>query len=183
MLGAQWCGSAWTTDGANGMWPMQVYLNGCGGPGISEWTPGNGLAGATCYGVKPSNGTTGIKPWIEALGTITTSIWSAVDGTAAARAQALKPIPKVIGTMNGVAVNGTKPILPEILATNSTDPASITSRTNLVYAIQDDGLVKCLATLSTLLSAGKTAEAGLVLSSTLYTYWETRTTREVEQNF
>jgi hypothetical protein len=57
------------------------------------------------------------------------------------------------------------------------------SEDNILDAIQDDGLVKCLATLSTLLSAGKTAEAGLVLSSTLYTYWEDRTTREVEQNF
>jgi hypothetical protein len=57
------------------------------------------------------------------------------------------------------------------------------SEDNILDAIQDDGLVKCLATLSTLLSAGKTAEAGLVLSSALYTYWEDRTTREVEQNF
>jgi hypothetical protein len=57
------------------------------------------------------------------------------------------------------------------------------SEDNILEAMQDEGLNKCLATLSTLLSAGKTAEAGLVLSSTLYTYWEDRTTREVEQNF
>lgn len=53
---------------------------------------------------------------------------------------------------------------------------------NILDAIQDDGLVKCLATLADLLSQGKTAEAGVVLSSTLYTYWEDRTTREVENN-
>ena len=57
------------------------------------------------------------------------------------------------------------------------------SANNIHEAMQDDGFVKSLDTLSTLLSQGKTAEAGLVLSSTLYTYWENRTTREVEQNF
>jgi hypothetical protein len=57
------------------------------------------------------------------------------------------------------------------------------SADNINQAMQDDGLIKCLPTLSTLLSEGKTAEAGLVLSSTLYTYWEERTTREVEENF
>jgi len=57
------------------------------------------------------------------------------------------------------------------------------SADNINQAMQDDGLIKCLDTLSTLLSQGKTAEAGLVLSSTLYTYWEERTTREVEENF
>ena len=57
------------------------------------------------------------------------------------------------------------------------------SADNINQAMQDDGLIKCLDTLSTLLSQGKTSEAGLVLSSTLYTYWEERTTREVEENF
>jgi hypothetical protein len=57
------------------------------------------------------------------------------------------------------------------------------SEDNILEAMQDDGLNKCLATLAGLLSQGKTAEAGLVLSSTLYTYWEERTIREVENNF
>lgn len=56
------------------------------------------------------------------------------------------------------------------------------SEENIWEAMSDDGLVKCLPTLADLLSKGKTAEAGLVLSSTLYTYWEDRTTREVENN-
>ena len=56
------------------------------------------------------------------------------------------------------------------------------SEANILDAIQDDGLVKCLATLADLLSKGKTDEAGVVLSSTLYTYWEERTTREVMEN-
>jgi hypothetical protein len=56
------------------------------------------------------------------------------------------------------------------------------SEDNILEAMQDDGLIKCLPTLAALLSQGKTDEAGLVLSSTLYTYWEDRTTREVEDN-
>lgn len=56
------------------------------------------------------------------------------------------------------------------------------SEDNILEAICDDGLIKCLPTLADLLSQGKTAEAGVVLSSTLYTYWEDRTTREVENN-
>lgn len=56
------------------------------------------------------------------------------------------------------------------------------SEDNILEAMQDDGLIKCLPTLATLLQHGKTAEAGLVLSSNLYTYWEDRTTREVEDN-
>jgi hypothetical protein len=56
------------------------------------------------------------------------------------------------------------------------------SEDNILEAIQNDGLIKCLPTLASLLSQGKTEEAGLVLSSTLYTYWEDRTTREVEDN-
>jgi hypothetical protein len=57
------------------------------------------------------------------------------------------------------------------------------SEDNIFEAIQEDALVKCLPTLATLLSKGQLEEAGLVLSSTLYTYWEDRTTREVEENF
>lgn len=56
------------------------------------------------------------------------------------------------------------------------------SEDNILEAMNDDGLIKCLPTLADLLSQGKTAEAGLVLSSTLYTYWEERTEREVIDN-
>lgn len=56
------------------------------------------------------------------------------------------------------------------------------SEENIWEAMCDDGLVKCLPTLADLLSQGKTAEAGLILSSTLYTYWEERTEREVINN-
>jgi len=66
----------------------------------------------------------------------------------------------------------------------------IISTARLVQTLLFDGrsyistlqLVKCLPTLADLLSQGKTAEAGLVLSSTLYTYWEERTEREVINN-
>ena len=57
------------------------------------------------------------------------------------------------------------------------------SEDNILEAMQDEGLNKHLATLASLLSQGKTAEAGVILSSALYTYWEDRTTREVEENF
>lgn len=56
------------------------------------------------------------------------------------------------------------------------------SEENILEAIHEDALIKCLPTLADLLSQGKTAEAGLVLSSTLYTYWEDRTEREVIEN-
>jgi hypothetical protein len=56
------------------------------------------------------------------------------------------------------------------------------SEANILDAIQDEALVSCLPTLATLLANGETEKAGLVLSSTLYTYWEERTRREVEEN-
>lgn len=56
------------------------------------------------------------------------------------------------------------------------------SEDNIREAMYDDGLIACLPTLADLLAQGKTAEAGLVLSSTLYTYWEERTEREVINN-
>lgn len=56
------------------------------------------------------------------------------------------------------------------------------SEENILECMQDDGLIKCLPTLATLLANGDTAQAGLVLSSTIYTYWEERTTREVLDN-
>lgn len=51
-LGAQWCAAGWVSDSEINMWPMQESINGCGGPGISQWNPG--LAGINCYGVKPA---------------------------------------------------------------------------------------------------------------------------------
>jgi len=56
------------------------------------------------------------------------------------------------------------------------------SEDNILEAINDDGLIKHLSTLATLLANGDTAEAGMVLSSALYTYWEERTEREVINN-
>lgn len=56
------------------------------------------------------------------------------------------------------------------------------SEDNILEAMNDDGLIKHLPTLATLLSNGDTAQAGLVLSSALYTYWEERTEREVINN-
>jgi hypothetical protein len=56
--GAQWCWSAWLSDHAEGSWPMQQTIPGCGGPGISRWTPGDRRAGANCFGFKPDRGVT-----------------------------------------------------------------------------------------------------------------------------
>lgn len=56
------------------------------------------------------------------------------------------------------------------------------SEDNILEAMNDDGLIKHLPTLATLLSKGELEEAGLVLSSALYTYWEERTEREVINN-
>jgi len=56
------------------------------------------------------------------------------------------------------------------------------SEDNILDAIADEALNKHLATLATLLANGDTAEAGMVLSSALYTYWEERTEREVINN-
>jgi len=56
------------------------------------------------------------------------------------------------------------------------------SEENILDAIQDEALHDHLPTLATLLANGQTAEAGVVLSSALYTYWEKRTEREVEDS-
>lgn len=56
------------------------------------------------------------------------------------------------------------------------------SEDNILDAIADEALNKHLPTIATLLANGDTAQAGLVLSSALYTYWEDRTTREVLDN-
>lgn len=56
------------------------------------------------------------------------------------------------------------------------------SEENITTALENDAIAKHLSTLATLLKNGQTAEAGLVLSSALYTYWEQRTEREVQEN-
>jgi hypothetical protein len=56
------------------------------------------------------------------------------------------------------------------------------SEDNILDAIADEALIPHLATLATLLASGDTAQAGVVLSSALYTYWENRTEREVINN-
>jgi len=71
--GADWCFSAWVTDGG-GKWPITTsVVGGCGGrTGVIEWTPDNQQAGVTCYGPKPGiddpasqNGT--IKPFNQQM--------------------------------------------------------------------------------------------------------------------
>jgi len=56
------------------------------------------------------------------------------------------------------------------------------SSENIKDCFFDDGFEKKWETLASLLRQGDTAAAGVVLSSTLYEYWEDRTKREVENN-
>ena len=56
------------------------------------------------------------------------------------------------------------------------------AESNINDAIADEALIPHLSTIASLLQEGKTDQAGLVLSSALYTYWEDRTTREVLEN-
>lgn len=56
------------------------------------------------------------------------------------------------------------------------------SEENILEAIADEALIPHIQSLATLLRKGDTAAAGVVLSSALYTYWEQRTEREVEEN-
>lgn len=53
---------------------------------------------------------------------------------------------------------------------------------NIYEALADEALVPHLATIASFLQEGKTDQAGLMLSSALYTYWEDRTEREVLEN-
>lgn len=57
------------------------------------------------------------------------------------------------------------------------------SAVNIRDAFCDDGFEGHWETLAGLLRVGNTAQAGVVLSSILYTYWEDRSTREVLENF
>jgi hypothetical protein len=56
------------------------------------------------------------------------------------------------------------------------------SAENIRECFHEDGFEGAWETLATLLQQGDTAAAGVVLSSTLYTYWEDRTEREVLEN-
>ena len=56
------------------------------------------------------------------------------------------------------------------------------SAENIRECFSDDGFEKKWETLAGLLRQGDTAAAGVVLSATLYTYWEDRSEREVLDN-
>ena len=64
--GAQWCSCGWAADGT-AYYPMQEGgIPGCGGPGnVScgnmSWSAGS--AAATCFGVKPPQGTSNVLPF------------------------------------------------------------------------------------------------------------------------
>lgn len=64
--GAQWCQCAWASDG-NAYFPMQQSMPGCGTSGVNScntmqngWEAVPGKACVTCFGLKPSQGTTDI---------------------------------------------------------------------------------------------------------------------------
>lgn len=54
---------------------------------------------------------------------------------------------------------------------------------NILEAIANDALVKCIPTLSEFLMKGDKEKAGLVLSATLFTYWEDRTRDEIQSEY
>lgn len=54
---------------------------------------------------------------------------------------------------------------------------------NILEALADEALNPSIDTIATLLKQGDTAAAGLVLSSRLFTYWEDRTRREIENAY
>lgn len=56
------------------------------------------------------------------------------------------------------------------------------SAENIEEAILNDAMIAHTETLADLLSKGKTNEAGVVLSSLLYTYWEERSRDRVLDN-
>ena len=53
---------------------------------------------------------------------------------------------------------------------------------NILEAIADEALNQHIQALATLLASGDKLAAGTVLSSALFTYWEQRTEREVEDD-
>ena len=73
--GANWCATGWLdgTDGA--AFPITTQLvAGCSTtPQVVRWTPDGGLAGATCYGVKPTQGSNArIMPFNESKWSLST---------------------------------------------------------------------------------------------------------------
>lgn len=58
--GAEWCTAGFLSDGTRAF-PMQHSTTGCYNTiGVVTW---QGNAGATCYGVKPAQGTPGVINW------------------------------------------------------------------------------------------------------------------------
>jgi hypothetical protein len=54
--GAQWCAAGWLKDVNTPRWPMQNgSISGCGGATVNDYGA-TGVAGANCFGVKPSQG-------------------------------------------------------------------------------------------------------------------------------
>ena len=53
---------------------------------------------------------------------------------------------------------------------------------NILEALADEALIPHIQSLSTLLAKGDKLAAGTVLSSALFTYWEKRSEREVEDD-
>lgn len=66
VAGAQWCSCGWATDG-NKYYPMQQSVTFCGSPGMNSCGSA-GLGAATCFGVKPPQGTNNIAPFSSATG-------------------------------------------------------------------------------------------------------------------
>lgn len=64
--GAQWCACAWATDG-NKYYPMQQGVANCGSPGVN-FCGSAGLGAATCFGVKPPQGTLNVAAFSTATG-------------------------------------------------------------------------------------------------------------------
>lgn len=65
-VGADWCGWGWVADDTAAKFPVTTSTQaGCGNgsTGVMSWTPSTGLAGVNCYGVKPPQGTTDIRPF------------------------------------------------------------------------------------------------------------------------
>ena len=79
LLGAQWCAAGRIADGIIGTWPMQEGAPGCGGPGVSAWSPDGNIIGIACFGIKPASYVdSNIDPWSQRYvdGKSTQRIWN-----------------------------------------------------------------------------------------------------------
>lgn len=76
--GAEWCASAFLADGPNA-WPMQTAKSGCGGPGLSVWTPANGTGSATVYGKKPPKSQATTADYVVSAFNQSRNRWSVYD--------------------------------------------------------------------------------------------------------